>query len=494
MKKRIASVFVATVLLLAVFSPVRVSAAYENTYQNTGDQRSDIIGVALTQVGYTEESGGYTKYGDWFGRPTADWCGIFISWCAEQAGVPTSVLRRNGIAKPSSFGLSTYYESSQYTPKPGDLFFSKGFSHAGIVYYVDGDSFYTLEGNTWYNGSAHSVMIRKRALNEYYFASPNYNGSGGELPASCSHSWKDDSVIKEAGCTSSGSKYQVCTKCSGKRTVSISATGHSYAEWAFQDEENHEQVCTKCKDTKTEKHDQAQWSSDTAGHWKVCETCEEQLQVAPHTYEGECGTSCTVCGYVNQSGHNYGAWRSNETGHYQVCTACEKVGQTAEHTYGAECAESCQDCGHIRETDHSFEQKADGSGHWLCCTVCGKAQPPEDHVPGPEADERTGQNCTVCGYELAPKAEHIHVFTYTSSRDAHWGQCACGAPSESESHTWSMESGGCSICGVAAAVAEEPKNWDLVWIMLGASVAGAGLITAGIILLKKRKRKIKTAV
>ena len=78
---------------LPAFRPIKANAyAYENTYVNTGDQRKDIVGVALTQVGYTEsvrnfevdDTGirhGYTRYGDWYGVPYSDWSATFVSFC-----------------------------------------------------------------------------------------------------------------------------------------------------------------------------------------------------------------------------------------------------------------------------------------------------------------------------------------------------------------------------------------------------------------------------
>ena len=78
-------------LVLPLFA-TPVNAAYDNTYSNTGNMRNDIIGVALTQVGYTEGSNNYTKYGVWYGQPNSPWCGMFVSWCANQAGVPSSVI------------------------------------------------------------------------------------------------------------------------------------------------------------------------------------------------------------------------------------------------------------------------------------------------------------------------------------------------------------------------------------------------------------------
>ena len=147
--KQIRSVLILILVITLVipFFTTGVSAAYENTYYNSGNMRDDIIGVALTQVGYSEGYNGYTKYGDWYGYPYLDWCGMFVSWCAKEADIPNSILNRTGLADPDCFGLS-YVDGYYYTPIKGDLFFKKDFSHVGLVYYTDGDYFYTIEGNT----------------------------------------------------------------------------------------------------------------------------------------------------------------------------------------------------------------------------------------------------------------------------------------------------------------------------------------------------------
>lgn len=495
MRRRVVSVCLAAILLLTAILPMGVSAAYENTYKNTGDQRADIIGVALTQVGYIEEAGGYTKYGQWFGHPYADWCGIFISWCADQAGIPSGVLRRNGLASPSGFGFSTYYSSSQYTPKPGDLFFTKNsrgnFTHAGIVYYVDGDHFQTLEGNTWYNGSPHGVMSRRRVLSEHYYVQVNYNGSGGSITPptspSCDHSWKDDSVVKAPTCTESGSKSQICSKCDSKRTVTVSAKGHSFGDWEEKDEKLHQRSCENCNKIETKDHDKMKWQSDSAGHWKECQTCKGQVQIEGHTYAGGCGTACTVCDYKSQDGHNYGVWQTDETGHWQVCTACQKETEHKAHNYPAQCAESCADCGYTRATEHTYEQRSDARGHWLACPVCGKEESIEKHTPGAEATEENAQSCILCGFEIAPKLEHTHSYTYTADRLTHRGQCACGETVE-ENHIWSIEQSGCSVCGAVAETAEEGFNWDIVWLSAGGA-ALAGTVLWVVLTVCKKKRK-----
>ena len=87
-KKQLRSIFtlLLVVTLIVPFFATPVSASYENTYSNTGNMRDDIIGVALTQVGYTEGTNNYTKYGAAYGMHNCSWGMIFVWWCFRQAG------------------------------------------------------------------------------------------------------------------------------------------------------------------------------------------------------------------------------------------------------------------------------------------------------------------------------------------------------------------------------------------------------------------------
>ena len=64
----------AMIISLAVFLPSEIttsmvaSAAYENTWSNTGNQREDIVKVAETQIGYHEGANNDTKYNRWNGK------------------------------------------------------------------------------------------------------------------------------------------------------------------------------------------------------------------------------------------------------------------------------------------------------------------------------------------------------------------------------------------------------------------------------------------
>ena len=186
MLRRFTSFFLLLALLLGTIIPLlpTASAAFENTYVNTGNQAKDLVGVAMTQVGYTEGPDNDTKYGDWLGFPHSPWCASFISWCAEQADISPFILQRTALANPGydpGFGIPCYH-GSIYTPKLGDLFFKDDFSHVGIVYGVEGDEVLTIEANTNDDGSdeGYAVMLRRRKIAESYFGVPAYKGTDAE--------------------------------------------------------------------------------------------------------------------------------------------------------------------------------------------------------------------------------------------------------------------------------------------------------------------------
>lgn len=171
---------------------------YPNTHRNIGQHISDLIAVARTQIGYKElntstgypiapnASAGYTKYGASFGDPTGEWCAYFVSWCASQAGIPTSIVPRLGNCASTVKWYkkhSVFYEgSSGYKPKAGDIVFfnwagGSTAKHIGIVTGVSGDNVYTIEGNT---GSDRGYMCcsRTRSRSAGYivgYGVPAYN-------------------------------------------------------------------------------------------------------------------------------------------------------------------------------------------------------------------------------------------------------------------------------------------------------------------------------
>ncbi len=203
--KKFISVVLAMAILSSVFFVIPSNAAYENTHVNTGNQTEDLIAVATTQIGYKEGnsssqltgtvagSGNYTKYGAWYGINPGSWCAMFVSWCANQAGISTSIIPNhascdigmNYFKNQGTWGWGKYWANyngySVYTPVRGDIvYFGSGnlndSTHVGIVYEVDSSYIYTIEGNT-----SNKCAYKQYAIDDDYiygYGHPNYNGSG----------------------------------------------------------------------------------------------------------------------------------------------------------------------------------------------------------------------------------------------------------------------------------------------------------------------------
>ena len=196
-KRSLAFVLAIVMVFGLTFSASAYVDNYPNTHRNTGKNIADLIAVARTQLGYKEQtpSGvpiapngepGYTKYGASFGCPTGEWCAYFVSWCATNAGISTTVVPRLGSCSAAVRWYKNHSEfragNSGYVPKAGDIIFynwSGGSTaqHIGIVTGVSGDNIYTIEGNT---GSDRGYMCcaRTRSRSAGYivgYGLPAYN-------------------------------------------------------------------------------------------------------------------------------------------------------------------------------------------------------------------------------------------------------------------------------------------------------------------------------
>ncbi|MGN1317140.1 MAG: InlB B-repeat-containing protein [Acutalibacteraceae bacterium] len=185
--KRIATAFIAAILTgTSVFGVSAAAKSLEysasDSYKSsvyyerlmkvklTGDQVTDIVNVAKSQVGYHEASysnysgtstgsGNITEYGRWYGRQ-GYWCNVFASWCGYVAGIPTSIYPKLTSVGNSyystlpSVGADCFSFSSGRKLRAGDLVFcctcSGGYGcidHVGLVVDADENTIYTVEGN-----------------------------------------------------------------------------------------------------------------------------------------------------------------------------------------------------------------------------------------------------------------------------------------------------------------------------------------------------------
>ena len=211
----------------------------------------------------------------------------------------------------------------------------------------------------------------------------------GEKSGLTKHIYGSWTTIKEATCTSSGTKKHTCTTCGYSETTSIPIIAHTYGGW----------------------------TSNGTSHWKECK-CGDKEYTANHTYgewtvtkDATCtatGTkkhTCTTCGYsetasIPMIAHTYGGWKSNGTSHWKECTACGNKADTSNHV----------------------------CGDWTVVTpqTCAKEG----------AKERT---CTICRYietGVIPKSTHTYA-DWGYSKDSHWKVCSkCGNKSVSSDHNY----------------------------------------------------------
>lgn len=149
----------------AVAADVNHQCAVEYTAEK--GTRECFAQIAESQVGYVNgysngeyvvfpysHTDGWNKYGSSAGMPISAWCALFISWCADRAGIDESYLNRSAVA---NINWQDYKDKASYTPKRGDLIYFKynGFNnemsvnHVGIVVEYDAETktIITVEGN-----------------------------------------------------------------------------------------------------------------------------------------------------------------------------------------------------------------------------------------------------------------------------------------------------------------------------------------------------------
>lgn len=475
MKMRLLSLFIAVIIVIATLPalPFTAQAAYENTYVNTGDQVADILGVALTQVGYTEGENNYTKYGVWYGYPNTAWCGMFVAWCADQANIPTSVLKKYARSNPQGYGLEELHSDS-YRPKPGDLFFNSSYSHVGFVYYLDGDHFYTLEGNTGPNSD--SVCIRRRVISEYTYGSPNYRG-GGEH--SYTTAYDTEHPHKE---------YKTCSHCSDKyytgNTTSVSdcttciqaACSHNYGAWSKEDSSSHIRTCTACGKTDSQDHN---WGNDSVTSSPTCakngfkdQTCvdceaartvsipkteDHNFSEMEYTDEEIHSRECSVCGLTEDEPHSVNDhWFTDESDHWYFCNICGDKYALDSHVFPDGCESPCQDCGYEDPVGHTpGPQQCDDTGHWYECETCGKTFDYGEHSYRADCAE----TCDVCDYTR--QTSHNFDTAWHFDDYGHWQECnVCGLLQEQSAHNpdtlakdWEDQL--CTDCGYMLRSADE---------------------------------------
>lgn len=139
-KKLLALVLVLVFVLSAITAVEATQSRYENYSKNftlTGDSATDIVNVAVAQLGKTKADLGYTE----------PWCADFVGDCAKLAGVSEAVPLQGGVSYLKNAVINAGGKIVKSRQK-GDLVFyycktCAAWPHVGIVL----DSEYSIEGN-----------------------------------------------------------------------------------------------------------------------------------------------------------------------------------------------------------------------------------------------------------------------------------------------------------------------------------------------------------
>lgn len=118
----------------------------------TAEGNQAIVEIALTQVGNV----GGEPYWSWWGlSERAEWCAMFVSWCADQAGlIDAGAIPKfeNCVWGANWFKTNAGWADGSAEPSPGDIIFfdwePDGYpDHVGIVEKCENGLVYTIEGN-----------------------------------------------------------------------------------------------------------------------------------------------------------------------------------------------------------------------------------------------------------------------------------------------------------------------------------------------------------
>lgn len=138
-----------------------------------------ILDIALSQEGMKEAQLNDIIYNTWYYGKTVQggsypYCAVFISWCAEQAGLSTDIIPKTASVKSlyQFFLGNNRFQPNEngYIPSPGEIMIqrSQSASHTGIVVQGDAQSFTVVEGN-----AGEGVVV-----SQYFYVDPNLTGFG----------------------------------------------------------------------------------------------------------------------------------------------------------------------------------------------------------------------------------------------------------------------------------------------------------------------------
>ena len=128
------------------------------------------------------------------------------------------------------------------------------------------------------------------------------------------------------------------------------------------------------------------------------------VDLANHTYDGDCDDSCNDCGAPRNAPHNFSTdWTADESGHWHICNDCQTSSSVQAHELSAWVK---NDISHYKE-----------------CSVCGEKVSQEEHVFGEwviikeatTSSTGTREKTCVCGKRIEETIPKLGQSSATSS-------------------------------------------------------------------------------
>ena len=178
------SKYILSIILMLAFFVQSIGVINATAVEN--DAYEKMMSIANQEVGYMETTysdGTFSsKYGEWYGMPNGSWCAMFVSWCANQAGISTESIPKFAscnVGMQWFKNKNLWKEKTQYTPQSGDLIFLNNCTHVGLVEKFEDDIVYTIEGNAS-DSNGENFGVRKK-----YYASTSSKILGYGQPDNC---------------------------------------------------------------------------------------------------------------------------------------------------------------------------------------------------------------------------------------------------------------------------------------------------------------------
>lgn len=144
---------IAMIVILMMSLSAGAYGADVSDLELTGEGSTDMVMIAASQIG----NEGGELYWRWYGFSAhVDWCAVFVSWCADQAGlIDNGSMPKFAVCDD---GIRWFIDKGRWfnrniSPEPGTIIFfdwdGDGRSdHVGIVEQCEDRLIYTIEGNS----------------------------------------------------------------------------------------------------------------------------------------------------------------------------------------------------------------------------------------------------------------------------------------------------------------------------------------------------------